>query len=92
MRRLPNPWIAVPTLLAAAGGGVVGYFVTDASCAPDGCPFAAGIIGTITALMTAAGVGLVIVLMLKSLVEWREHADREVLTEDVDGEQGPPTC
>jgi hypothetical protein len=91
--RLPNPWILIPTLAAALGGAVVGYFVTNASCSPDGCvPLAAGV-ATISGLITAVGVAIVVVLAGKSLSEWQTHADREILTEDQpDTPPGPPTC
>ena len=89
--RLPNPWIAVPVLLAALGGAVVGYFVTDASCSPDSCaPLAVGV-ATISALAAAGGVAVVLVLAAKSLAEWRDHADREIVTETTDP-PSPPTC
>ena len=93
MNRLPNPWVLIPIAVAAIAGGAIGYFVMDASCAPDSCPVAAGFIGAIVAVGAGIGVGVVMVLLLKSLSEWREHADREVLTVvDPDDPPGPPTC
>ena len=93
MRRLPNPWVILPVALAAAAGWIIGFFVTDASCSPGSCTAAAAIVATLAAAATAIGVGVVVVLALKSLSEWREHADREILTE-VEPEEpvGPPTC
>ena len=93
MRRLPNPWVIVPVTLAAIAGGVVGYFVTDASCAPDSCAIASVSVALVIAIGSAVGVGVVVVLALKSLSEWREHADREILTVvDTDEPPTPPTC
>lgn len=92
MNRLPNPWVLLPVLVAAAAGGAVGYLVTDASCAPGGCAPAAGIVAALTAIGSAVGVGIVVVLALKSLSEWRTHADRDVLVEVDDRPSGPPTC
>jgi hypothetical protein len=93
MKRLPNLWVFLPVVLAAAAGGAIGFFVTDASCAPDSCPVAAGIIGVIVAVGTGVGVGIVVVLALKSLSEWRDHADRGILTaSDQTEPPGPPTC
>jgi hypothetical protein len=91
--RLPNPWILIPTALAAVGGAVVGYFVTDASCSPESCvPLASGV-AVIAAALTAAGVAVVIGLALQSLSEWRDHADRRITTRVEEEEpQGPPTC
>jgi hypothetical protein len=76
--RRPNPWIAVPTVLAAAAGGFIGFFVTNASCSPASCPAAASLVGLGVGLASAAGVGVVAVLALRSIAEWREHAEREI--------------
>lgn len=86
MRRLPNPWVAIPALLAGVGGGIVGYLVTDASCAPDSCGVAASITAVVVALGIAFGVGVVAVLALKSFDEHRIHRERMILTM-VEGEE-----
>jgi hypothetical protein len=85
---MPNPWVAIPVLVATIAGGAVGWFVTDASCAPDSCTAMAGTVATIAAIGTGIGVGVVVVLALKSLAEWREHGDREITVR----REGPPTC
>ena len=92
MRRIPNPWILIPAVVAATGGAVVGYFVTDASCGTSSCPALAGTVAAISGIATAVGIGVVAVLALKSFAEWRDHADREVLTVSGDEPPGPPTC
>ena len=92
MRRLPSPWVAIPVLLAAVAGGLVGYFVTDASCAPGSCVAAATVVGVLVALGTGVGVGVVVVLAIRSLAEWRDHAERDVLIEVEPEDPGPPTC
>lgn len=92
MRRLPNPWIAVPIAVAALTGGFVGFFVTDASCAPTSCAASAVLVAIGVALAAAAGVGVVVVLALKSLSEWKEHSEREILTTADADPPGPPTC
>lgn len=93
MRRLPNPWVMVPIIVAGLAGGAVGYFVTDASCAPDSCTLPAVLVAVVVAAVAAIGVGVVTVLALKSLSEWKEHADREILTTTDPGEPPrPPTC
>lgn len=93
--RAPNPWVTVPVVLAAIAGGVVGYFVTEASCAPGGCVVAAGLVAAAVSVAAGLGIGVIGVLALKSLDEFRSHRDREILTEvaaeDVD-RPGPPTC
>ena len=92
MSRMPNPWIAVPVLIAAAGGGAVGFFVTDASCAPGTCVAAASLAGALAAVVAGLGIGVIAVLALKSLDEFRTHRDRDILTEvDADDPRpGPP--
>ena len=86
MRRIPNPWVTAPALLAGAAGGVVGFLVTDASCAPGSCVPAAVITAIVAGLMIAVGVGTVAVLALRSLDEHREHRDRSVLVFDPEDE------
>ena len=88
MRRLPNPWVAVPALLAGIAGGIVGFIVTDASCAPGNCRVVASITAAIVGLGIAVGVGVVAVLALKSIDEHRVHRERMVLTM-LEGEQPP---
>lgn len=80
MRRPPNPWVVVPVALATLGGGTVGFFVTRASCAPDPCIVPAALVATGVGLTAAVGVGVVVVLALKSLDEYRSHLDREIVT------------
>ena len=90
MRHMPNPWVALPVLVATIAGGAVGWLVTDASCAPDSCGFLAGSVAVIAAVGTGIGVGVVVVLALKSLAEWREHGEREITVRR--DREGPPTC
>ena len=86
MRRLPNPWVTVPTLLAGIAGGVVGYLVTDASCGPGSCGLAAAITAVVAGLVIAGGVAVVAVLALRSLDEHRLHRERSVLVFDPEDE------
>ncbi len=83
MRRRPNPWIAVPSILAGVLAGVVGWAVTDLSCQPglnldegDGCPVAAVSIGLGLFLATTVGIAIVLVLVYRSLAEHREATER----------------
>jgi hypothetical protein len=93
MNRLPNPWVIIPVAVAVIAGGLVGYLVTNASCAPDTCAAAAIAVGAAVGLGAAVGVGVVVVLALKSLSEWTEHTNREILTAtDPDQPPTPPTC
>jgi len=89
----PNPWVVLPVLLATIAGGAVGYFVTDASCAPASCGVAAVAVALGVALAAAAGVGVVVVLAVRSLAEWRSQ--QEIGTVESPSETttdpGPPT-
>ena len=55
---------------AGACGGLNGYAVTDLQC-PGGCPTMAGVIGLGGAVIAALGVGIVAVLALRAMAEWR---------------------
>ena len=92
MSRMPNPWIAIPVLIAAIGGAAVGFFVTDASCAPGACSVAASLAGALGAIVAGGGVGVIAVLALKSLDEFRSHREREILVEQEPEEPGPSAC
>jgi len=91
-RRYPNPWVAIPSLLAGILGGLLGWLVTDVSCrrevAPgvvESCPgWAAGIAATGFVVGTV-GMAVVVVLVYRSLAEHRDARAR--------GEQPPgPGC
>ena len=90
MSRFPNPWVAIPVLIAAVAGGAIGYLVTDASCAPGSCAVAAGLVATFTAIATGVGTAVIAVLAIRSLSEWREHSEREITISQE--REGPPTC
>jgi hypothetical protein len=93
MRRLPSPWVTVPVLLGTVAGGVVGYLVTQVSCAPGSCTGAAIAIGFLGAAVAFFGIGTVVVLALRSVAEWRELQDRGGRPQTpVDDDPGPPTC
>jgi len=84
-RRLPNPWVMIPVMIALVIGGVIGWSVTTVSCRPDGCAASAALIGIGAAVATAVGVLVVAVLALRSLNEWQQAVRR--------GEEPPgPGC
>ena len=78
MRR-PNPWIAIPALAMGALGAVLGWVVTSASCSQGegvACPGWAALFAVLAFLGVTIGVGLVLVLVYRSLAEWRERERR----------------
>ena len=61
---------AVAIGLAGICGGLVGYAVTDLQCS-DGCTALAGSLGLLGAVLAALGVGIVAILALRAMAEWR---------------------
>lgn len=72
----------VAILVAGLCGGLIGYAVVDLQCEGD-CGAAAGFGGLLGATVFALGVGVVAVLALRAMGEWRDIAARD--------EPGPPT-
>jgi len=80
MRRRPNPWIAIPSVLLGLLAGALGYAVTDVSCRqPDitgitsSCVGWSVLVAIASFLIVTIGVGLVLVLVFRSLAEWQEQ-------------------
>ena len=68
---------AVPVLLAGITGGFIGWTVTRLGCAGTSCSQVANVVvGLLTGLVAAAGVGIVVVLADRSLREWNEWRAR----------------
>jgi hypothetical protein len=81
MRRRPNPWIAVPALVLGVLAGVLGWIITDISCrVPEGgggyatCPGWAAAVAILSFLVVTVGVAVILVLVYRSLAEWREKS------------------
>ena len=79
MRRAPNPWIVLPALVMGALAAALGWVVTDVSCRqPDlngvvtPCSGWATAIAVVAFLGVTIGVGVLLVLVYRSLTEWRE--------------------
>ena len=68
--RRPNIWVAAPTTIAGVAGGIVGYAVADASCAPGSCTAAAVGFAMLGAIVSLVGVAVVVVLAVRSVAEW----------------------
>lgn len=66
----------VAILLGGAFGGLIGYGITDIQCGGD-CSNAAGGFGILGAVIGAVGVGVVSILALRAMGEWRtvQHRD-----------------
>jgi hypothetical protein len=84
LRRRPNPWIALPALVLGGLAAALGWVVTDVSCRqPDAqgivtsCPGWATLFATVSFLAVTVGVTLLLVLVYRSLAEWRERQERE---------------
>lgn len=78
-RRRPNPWIAVPALMAGLFGGGLGWVVNDVACRSDlgsacwGRSIFWGILGFALGL---AGMTVIMVLVSRSIAEWRDYQER----------------
>lgn len=60
----------VAILVAGLCGGVIGYAFIELQCTGD-CTTAAGAVGVVSAVVFAVGVGIVAVLALRAMGEWR---------------------
>lgn len=76
--RVPNPWIAIPAVALGLLAGVLGWVVTDVSCRQGAgaasCPGWSVLIALVAFAGVTIGVALVLVLVYRSLAEWRERA------------------
>ena len=82
MRRSPNPWIAIPSIVLGLIGGALGWVVTVVSCDRiDGagqaspCNGWAFAVAAIAFVAVTVGVGLVLVLVYRSLAEWSQETN-----------------
>jgi hypothetical protein len=80
LRRRPNPWIALPALALGVLAAALGWIITDVSCrVPDGaggyttCVGWAVVVALLSFLVVTIGVALILVLVYRSLAEWRER-------------------
>ena len=73
MKRRPNPWIAIPALAMGALAAVLGWVVTDVSCRQGGesCAGWSLAVAVLAFLAVTIGVGIVLVLVYRSLAEWQ---------------------
>jgi hypothetical protein len=64
-------------LVGGLCGGLIGYGVTDLQCGDDDCTGLAGGMGVLGAAIGAVGVGVVAVLALRAMAEWRTIQTRD---------------
>lgn len=57
-------------LVAGLCGGLIGYAIVDLQCEGD-CTVLAGLVGLAGAVVFAGGVGIVAVLAMRAMAEWR---------------------
>lgn len=74
----------VSILVAGLCGGLIGYAVVDLQCTGD-CAVLAGVAGLAGAVGFAVGVGIVAVLALRAMAEWRT-----IQTQDDTGREPGP--
>lgn len=63
-------------LIGGLCGGLIGYGFTDISCT-DGCSGLASGMGVLGAVIGAVGVGVVSILALRAMGEWRTVQSRQ---------------
>lgn len=63
-------------LVAGLCGGLIGYAVVDLQCEGD-CTTLSGVGGLVGAVVFAGGVGIVSILALRAMGEWRVIQHRE---------------
>lgn len=80
MRRRPNPWILWPALIMGLLAGGLGWVVTDLVCRDPflsdtgaGCPGWAALAAAVSFTAVTVGVAIVLVLVFRSIAEWRER-------------------
>jgi hypothetical protein len=73
-----NPWFAIPVVAAGVAGALIGRDIARVNCAPVDpeavCDSGASevILAVVGAVVAMVGVAVVIVLVIRSLAEWRE--------------------
>lgn len=79
-RRVPNPWIAFPSVLMGMLAAGLGWVVTDVSCRqpdPSGvvsaCNGWAALMASASFVVVTIGVAVLLALVYRSLAEWRER-------------------
>ena len=86
-RRRPNPWISIPSVGLGLLAGALGWTVTYLSCGSGGaCVTWSVVIAIMSFLLVTMGTGLLLVLVYRSIAEWREAESQNQQTPDPGGE------
>jgi hypothetical protein len=81
-RRRPNLWILIPSVVAGVLSGALGWAVTDVSCRVevDGviqhCRGWSALVAVIAGVGALIGMMVVLVLVFRSIAEYREAMER----------------
>lgn len=70
-RRVPSPWVTIPTLLGGILGGSLGYSLTRILCTSGTCLTSSIVTGVLGGLAAAGGFATVAILALRSIQEWQ---------------------
>ena len=76
--KLPNPWIAIPSLLLGALGAWITYLVMELSCrvevddVVETCTGLAASLAAMVFVLATIGMAVVLVLVYRSIAEYRE--------------------
>ena len=79
---IPNPWIAIPSVLVGALGAWIAYLVMDLSCrvevdgSVESCTGLALSLAFVVFVLATVGMVVVLVLVYRSLAEYREAQAR----------------
>ena len=76
-RRYPNPWVALPVLLATASGWFIDARVARVTCAAASCTSDQIVWGLTGAAVGFIGVLIVSILVVRSLAEWSELSEQQ---------------
>lgn len=81
MRRRPNPWIAIPSAVLGLLAGSLAWVVTSVSCElsdpTGGCVLWSTVMAVTALLLVTGGTAVILVLVYRSLAEWREAGERD---------------
>jgi len=79
MRRLPNPWISIPSVVLGLISAALAWIVTSVSCdlakTFTGCLGWSVGVAAVAFVAVTSGTALILVLVYRSLAEWNEKRE-----------------